>query len=85
MDGLPVLKKVANGWPKLSYRDPDSSRSLVERVEGVDAGAGDYLTKPFAMEKLLARMRALLRRGSDLKGRLIYEEDFLEMLQVFNA
>jgi DNA-binding response OmpR family regulator len=42
-----------------------TARSLVEqRVEGLDAGADDYLTKPFAIDELLARIRALLRRGS---------------------
>jgi two-component system copper resistance phosphate regulon response regulator CusR len=41
-----------------------TARSLVEqRVEGLDAGADDYLTKPFALSELLARVRALVRRG----------------------
>jgi two-component system response regulator MprA len=43
-----------------------TARTQVEdRVEGLDAGADDYLTKPFALEELLARMRALLRRSGD--------------------
>lgn len=38
--------------------------SVEDRVRGLDAGAADYLVKPFAMEELLARVRALLRRGA---------------------
>ncbi len=48
-DDLPILV--------LTARD-----SVSERVAGLDAGADDYLPKPFALEELLARMRALLRR-----------------------
>lgn len=44
-----------------------TARSLVEqRVEGLDAGADDYLVKPFAVAELLARLRALLRRGREV-------------------
>jgi two-component system response regulator MprA len=46
-----------------------TARDAVEnRVEGLDAGADDYVTKPFALEELLARMRALLRRAADDNG-----------------
>lgn len=49
-----------------------SARSLVEqRVEGLDAGADDYLTKPFAVAELLARVRALVRRKANKLGRIL--------------
>lgn len=49
-----------------------SARSLVEqRVEGLDSGADDYLTKPFAVAELLARVRALVRRRSSKLGRTL--------------
>jgi len=49
-----------------------SARSLVEqRVEGLDAGADDYLTKPFALAELIARVRALVRRRGGKAGRLL--------------
>src|SRR5215475_547487 len=49
-----------------------TARSLVEqRVEGLDAGADDYLTKPFAVAELLARVRAMVRRHVDKRGRTL--------------
>jgi two-component system response regulator MprA len=62
VDGLEVCRRLrssGNGLPVLML----TARAEVEdRVEGLDAGADDYVTKPFALEELLARLRALLRR-----------------------
>ncbi len=62
LDGLETtraLRSAGNDLPILVLTARDS---VGERVEGLDAGADDYLTKPFALEELLARLRALLRR-----------------------
>lgn len=64
MDGLTVLKQwraVQRDMPVLILTARDNWH---EKVAGIDAGADDYLTKPFHMEELLARVRALLRRST---------------------
>jgi two-component system copper resistance phosphate regulon response regulator CusR len=53
-----------------------TARDAVEdRIEGLDAGADDYLTKPFAFGELLARLRALLRRGADVRPETVVVAD----------
>lgn len=61
LDGLEVCRRLRSGGsvPILMLTAKDS---VADRVEGLDAGADDYLVKPFAFEELLARVRALLRR-----------------------
>ena len=54
-----ALRASGNDVPVLVLTARDA---VGDRVEGLDAGADDYLTKPFALEELLARIRALLRR-----------------------
>jgi len=64
MDGFAVCGAVRAGQPDLPILML-SARGLIEdRVQGLDAGADDYLTKPFAFSELRARIRALLRRQS---------------------
>ncbi len=65
VDGLEVCRRVrrsGNAVPVLMLTAKDE---VENRVAGLDAGADDYVTKPFALEELLARIRALLRRTSD--------------------
>ena len=65
MDGLEVLRELRN----LNIMTPvmllTAKAEVDDRVNGLDAGADDYLTKPFAMKELLARIRAMTRRKSD--------------------
>ena len=63
LDGIEAtraLRKAGNDVPILVLTARDA---VGDRVEGLDAGADDYLTKPFALQELLARLRALLRRA----------------------
>jgi DNA-binding response OmpR family regulator len=61
LDGLEVARRLraGSGVPILMLTARDA---ITDRVQGLDAGADDYLVKPFALEELLARLRALLRR-----------------------
>lgn len=64
LDGLEVCRRLRSTGDDLPILVLTARDSVSERVAGLDAGADDYLPKPFALEELLARMRALLRRTS---------------------
>jgi len=62
LDGIETTRALRSSGNDLPILVLTARDSVGDRVEGLDAGADDYLTKPFALEELLARLRALLRR-----------------------
>ena len=68
VDGLEVCRRLRGSGSKLPVLMLTARTQVEDRVEGLDAGADDYVTKPFALEELLARLRALLRRTADGSG-----------------
>jgi two-component system, OmpR family, response regulator len=75
LDGLSILKR----WRREGVITPvivlSARGTWAERVEGIDAGADDYLPKPFEMEELLARLRAITRRGNGLATSVLEDGD----------
>lgn len=64
MDGIEVLKKLRDKGIQAPVLLLTAKAEIEDRITGLDAGADDYLTKPFAMGELLARLRAMTRRQS---------------------
>lgn len=69
MDGLEVCRRLRAGGP-VPILMLTARTSVNDRVEGLDAGADDYMVKPFNLDELLARIRALLRRAQPSKPRV---------------
>jgi two-component system, OmpR family, response regulator MprA len=67
-DGLEVSRTIRRSGNRVPVLMLTARTEVGDRVAGLDAGADDYLTKPFALEELLARLRALLRRAADGSG-----------------
>ena len=63
MDGIEVCEQLRNGGDSLPVLMLTARDAVRDRVAGLEAGADDYLVKPFANEELVARVRALLRAG----------------------
>ncbi len=71
MDGLSVLKRWRASGRHMPVLILTARGSWAERVDGIDAGADDYLPKPFRMEELLSRLRAIVRRSSGQASSLV--------------
>ncbi|WP_314248641.1 response regulator [Streptomyces kutzneri] len=67
MDGVEVIKGL-RGWTRVPILVLSARHSSDEKVEALDAGADDYVTKPFGMDELLARLRAAVRRAEPASG-----------------
>ena len=73
-DGLEVCRRVRAGGDTTPILLLTARRGVSDRVAGLDAGADDYLPKPFAIDELLARLRALLRRTNARPEELSYAD-----------
>ncbi|MBP0454732.1 MULTISPECIES: response regulator [unclassified Kitasatospora] len=80
MDGVEVIKGL-RGWTRVPIIVLSARHASDEKVEALDAGADDYVTKPFGMDELLARMRAAVRRAEPVAG----EDDSLVVTDTFTV
>ncbi len=68
IDGLEVCRRLRARGDRRPVLMLTARHEVADRVDGLDAGADDYLPKPFALDELLARVRAMLRRADDWSG-----------------
>jgi len=70
MDGVEVIEGI-RGWTSVPIVVLSARQHGEDKVEALDLGADDYVTKPFAMNELMARLRAAVRRGQDAAPELV--------------
>jgi len=75
MDGLEICKKLRGEGNHTPILMLTAKGQVIDRVEGLNSGADDYLTKPFAFEELLARIKALARRPKNSLNNILQVED----------
>ena len=87
MDGLEVCRRLRSFGDQTPILMLTAQDGVTERVAGLDAGADDYLPKPFALDELLARLRALLRRaaGEAETGDKLQFDDLVMDLSTFEV
>lgn len=78
-DGLQIVNKIRHSkkWEKLPIIMVTAKTTEIDKVRGLDSGADDYLTKPFGVMELIARVKALLRRSGDGKTQKLTLENGL--------
>ena len=76
-NGFAVCKELRNSGHRIPILMLTARDAVEDRIEGLDCGADDYLTKPFEFRELLARLRALLRRPSRIEPSTLMVEDLL--------
>ena len=69
MDGLEVCRCIKANWPQVAVVMLTAKGDPMDRIVGLEMGADDYLPKPFEPRELLARVRAVLRRGADTSAK----------------
>jgi len=74
-DGLSLLQRWRKAGMKAHVLVLTARGGIEDKVRGLDLGADDYLTKPFELEELLARLRALVRRGHEVKNPMLKVHD----------
>ncbi|WP_406509901.1 response regulator transcription factor [Streptomyces sp. NBC_00212] len=88
VDGLHVLREMRAGLPDVCVLFLTARDSVEDRIAGITAGGDDYVTKPFSLEEVLARLRGLLRRAGMARepggnrlvvGDLVMDEDAMEV------
>jgi DNA-binding response OmpR family regulator len=75
LDGITLLREIRNSKLDVPVLMLTAKDSTEDKVQGLDSGADDYLAKPFALEELLARVRALIRRKDKVKNLLLTADD----------
>ncbi len=81
MDGFEVLRRARQGGATAPVLLLSARAGIEDRVRGLELGADDYLPKPFAFEELVARLRALLRRGAGAPGTLAYADLTMDLVR----
>jgi len=77
LDGISVLKKLRSEGNSTPILMLTAKSELNDKIEGLDSGADDYLTKPFAMQELLARVRSITRRNGNVQGQTLSFSDLI--------